>query len=87
MVKKVAKKTRKTVTTKKSPVKRVRRVSKKTVKPVESFKVSSSTPFLVYRITQQTALWGILMVYIFVLSIWVLKIQIDTLQVIESINT
>ena len=85
MVKKAAKKTRKTTSVKASSSK-VKRPAKKTAQSVESFKISSSTPFLVYKVTQQTALWGILMAYIFILSVWVLKIQIDTLQVIESIN-
>ncbi len=61
--------------------------SKKRAAADKSFKiVRENTPFMSYRITDQTIYWAILFVYIFALSLWVLNIQIDTLKILESIQ-
>lgn len=75
--------------TSKAPVKSVKKVSKpkKTTYKEESFKMTKeSTPFTSFKVTEQTLYWGILFLYIFALSLWVLSIQLNILNVIEQIN-
>ena len=83
-------------TKKKTPAKKS--VSKKTVakkvvtkskKPIkyESFKISrEKAPFTAFRFTEQTLYWTILLVVIFALSLWVLHIQMDLIDLINSIS-
>lgn len=53
-----------------------------------SFKVGrETTPFKTYKITEQTIYWGVLVVYILLLSLWILKIQVDTLNIVDQIET
>lgn len=83
--KKVAKKTVKRVATKASPkvVKKAKSASRS-----ESFLIMKDrTPFMTYQVTQQTIYWGILFVYILILSLWILNIQLDTLRIIDKINS
>lgn len=80
---KVGSKAAKTTKTTK-PVKKAR--SRKVAK-VESFKLSKEKiPFTSFKVTEQTLYWGILFVYIFALSLWVLSIQINIMNVINSIS-
>ena len=73
-VKKVAK-----VISKKQPK------AKKSTKPV-TFKISrEKSPFFTFKFTEQTVYWIILLALIFALSLWVLKIQLDTTEIINSI--
>ena len=66
--------------------KKKKSVSKKSSK-IKSFKQSKeTTPFMSFVITKQTAYWVILFVLIFVLALWVLNIQLDTLRILESIT-
>lgn len=79
--------TRKKVTTKKAPVKKaaVKRVKKVVV---ESFKLSPETsPFVSFRITDQTVYWSILLILILVLALWVLQIQVNISDILDSIKT
>jgi type VI protein secretion system component VasF len=63
------------------------RKSKKAIK-LESFKVSKEpTPFMSFKITRQTIYWLILLVLIVALSLWVLSIQINTSNILDSIHT
>lgn len=87
-----AKKTVKKVATKKV----VKKVVKAKAAPrksraavaVRSFQiVKEKTPFMTYQVTQQTIYWAILFVYIMILSLWILNIQLDTLRIIDKINT
>ena len=62
-----------------------RSTAKKSTKPV-NFKVCREKfPFMSFRFTQQTFYWVILLALIFALSLWVLKIQLDTTEIINSI--
>lgn len=93
MATKKAKKTVKKVVAK--PVVKV--VAKKSVKSapkkskalvVKSFQiVKDRTPFMSYQVTQQTVFWAILFIYIMILSLWILNIQLDTLRIIDKINS
>lgn len=53
----------------------------------ESFKiVRERTPFLTFKVTEQTIYWSILFIYVFALSLWVLNIQMDILDIVNQIN-
>lgn len=83
--KKVVKKVVKKVAPKATPkvVKKSRSTSK-----AESFQLMKDrTPFMTYQVTQQTIYWAILFVYILILSLWILNIQLDTLRIIDKINS
>ena len=67
--------------------KKKKSVSKKSAK-IQSFKkCKEPAPFMSYNLTRQTAYWAILFVLIFVLALWVLNIQFDTIRVLDSINS
>ena len=69
-------------------IKLVPRKSRSIIHHSKSFKiVQDRTPFLTYQITQQTVYWTVLFIYILILSLWILNIQLDTLRIIEKINT
>lgn len=72
----------------KAALKTVKKVApKKVAYKEESFKlVKEKTPFKSFKVTEQTLYWGILFLYIFALSLWVLSIQLNILDVIEQIN-
>ncbi len=78
-----AKKSVKKVAARKAPV------ASKVKKPVyKSFRLSTeSTPFLQFLITEQTIYWSILLVLILGLGIWVLNLQMNITNILESINT
>ncbi len=84
-VKKTVKKAAKKVT-KLAKVKRVVRRKPRVVE--QSFQIyKEQSPFVTFRITNQTIYWSALAIYILILSIWVLNIQMDTLDIINKINT
>ena len=79
--------TAKKVTTRKKSVKKS---SPKKVKNVslKSFKISPETaPFISFRITDQTVYWSILLILILGLALWILKIQVDISNILDSIKT
>ena len=84
-----AKKTIKKAAKKVARVAKVKRVFHRKPKVVEqSFQMSKErSPFITFRVTNQTIYWSTLAIYILVLSIWVLNIQLDTLEIINKINT
>lgn len=78
--------------------KTVKKVAKRAASPapsktkalavVRSFQlIKEKTPFMTYQVTPQTVYWAILFVYIMILSLWILNIQLDTLRIIDKINT
>ena len=70
--------------TKKAPV--VKTVRAKKAPKSETFKMTKeSTPFTSFKVTEQTVYWVILFAYIFALSLWVLTIQINIMNVINTI--
>jgi len=84
-----AKKTIKKTAKKVTKVSKVKKVVHRKPRIIEkSFQVSRErSPFVTFRITSQTLYWLALALYIFILSIWVLNIQIDTLEIINKIDT
>jgi hypothetical protein len=62
-------------------------VTKKSAPRVESFKIAPETvPFVTFKITDQTVYWLVLVGYVSLLSLWVLKIHLDTLDILNKIN-
>lgn len=54
---------------------------------LRSFKVTrEKTPFMTYRITNQTVYWSILLILILLLSVWVVNIQISIYDILNSIR-
>jgi len=86
-----SKKTTKKSTTK-SPVRRI--VSKKSSRLNDgyysndlSFKiVKDSIPFMSIKITQQTIIWSILLIFIMIVQIWILSLQLDVANSIEALK-
>ena len=88
----------KSATIKKAPVKKVAKVTavKKTVskptskvaaKPAKmrSFRLSPNEPsFKTFKITRQTLYWIILVAYIVFMQLWILSLQIQTSNYIET---
>lgn len=77
---------------KKSPAKKVaakkstKTSAKKAVK-LESFKlVPEVKPFMSFRITRQTVYWSALLIFILITQIWILNIQLDVIQTLDSLN-
>lgn len=67
-------------TTKKTAVK-----SKKT--QMQSFKAyKETTPFMTFKVTDQTIYWTILFLMILALSLWVLSIQINISDILNNIT-
>ena len=60
--------------------------AKKIAKPQSFHVFKDNTPFMTFKITEQTAYWLILLVLIFGLSLWVLNIQINTNILLDSIT-
>ena len=53
----------------------------------ESFKVSKEvSPFVSLRITDQTVYWSILLILILVLALWILQIQLNISDILDSIK-
>ncbi|MDK2899098.1 MAG: hypothetical protein PWQ10_285 [Patescibacteria group bacterium] len=72
--------------TKKSPAKKKVSVNCKKEPEFKSFKLSKEqAPFMSFRITKQTVYWTILLIYIMVLVLWITRIQLETLQIINNI--
>ncbi|NTW61248.1 hypothetical protein HGB24_00985 [Candidatus Saccharibacteria bacterium] len=47
--------------------------------------MKEKTPFMSRRITMQTVYWAVLLAYILLLSLWILKIQIDTQTILDKL--
>lgn len=64
-------------------------VSKKVVQvpKMKSFKLAKHDyPFFSHRITKQTFYWSTLLIIILILQLWILDIQLDIIEITESIN-
>ncbi len=71
--------TKKKPTVKKSSPKKAKKIK------VESFKINKEPkPFNTYRVTDQTVYWSILLILILVLALWILQIQINITEVIDT---
>ena len=74
------------VSLKKTSVKRAAHHKTRAVE--QSFQISKErSPFVSFKVTNQTIYWSALAISILILSIWVLNIQLDTLDIINKINT
>ncbi len=75
-------------TAKKKTVKKA--APKKAKKKVQfkSFKLSNEpAPFISFRVTEQTVYWSILLIMILVLALWVLSIQVNISDILNTIQT
>ena len=62
--------------------------TKRSKRRPKSFKMSQeSMPFLSLLITEQTIYWSILLAYVLLLSLWIVRIQLDTLVIIDRLNS
>lgn len=77
------------VTTKSAPKKAAKKSPKSTFKYDSSMKsfapAKETSEFLSFRITRQTIYWSALLIYTLCLSLWVLKIQTDILDILNMI--
>lgn len=74
-------------TTKKGTKKKVA-PRKAKVAPLRSFKVSKETsPFMTFKITDQTVYWSILLILILILALWILNIQINISNLLNTVTT
>jgi hypothetical protein len=79
--------TKKKTTVKKTTSKRKPTAKKPKVVKVQSFKVSRNyPPFFSVKITKQTVYWSILLIVILLLQLWILNVQLDVIDVLDSIN-
>jgi type VI protein secretion system component VasF len=73
---------KKTIKAKTQKVTKAAKVAK-----IESFKLSKEqAPFMSFHFTMQTVYWLILLVFVLVLSLWVLHLQNQVSTIINSIN-
>jgi len=55
---------------------------------MESFKLAKEpTPFVSFRVTEQTIYWSILLILILVLALWILQLQVDVSDILDNIKT
>jgi hypothetical protein len=74
-------------TPKKATKKKVATKKIKKVAPLKSFRLSKEpTPFVSFRVTDQTVYWSILLILILILALWVLQIQINISDVLNQIH-
>ncbi len=81
--------TKKTVSKVKPALKKLltRKPRSKKAGSMKSFRVNrEAQPFMIIRVTRQTVLWSILMVYIMIMQLWVLSIQLETIRITDSIS-
>jgi len=76
---------KKKLAVKKVAVKKVS-IKKSTFNPKSFQLCESPKPFITTRITQQTVYWLILATFVTFVTLWVLKIQLDILTVLNGIN-
>lgn len=90
--KKTSKPVPKTTKAKSSTKQTTRKSTPRTTKPKQISKVNSfklereSIPFNSFKITEQTVYWIVLFAYILALSLWVLTIQINIMNIINAIT-
>lgn len=85
----VAKKpaTKKPSKTVKSVKKVTKRASVKKTVPMKSFRVyKDEQPFTKARITRQTVYWIILLAFIVITQLWILKLQMDIVNLTALLN-
>ena len=73
--------------TKKRPAKKAAAKKAPRKQSLRSFKVASAqTPFLTFRITQQTLYWGIISVLVLALGMWVIYLQIKINEIYDIVD-
>ena len=74
-------------TAKKKTTKKAAPRPKKAAK-LESFKLSQeNAPFVSFKVTEQTVYWALLLIMILILTLWILQIQINVSDILNSIKT
>lgn len=80
-------KQKKPVTRKKSTAKSKKRPLLAADTPMQTLKLSrKDLPFFSIQITKQTIYWSILLIFVLVLQLWILNVQLDVVQTLDSIN-
>ncbi len=81
--------TKKTIGKVKSPVKKsvTKKSYLKKIRPMRSFKISpADQPFLTISVTKQTIYWSILLGFIMAMQLWILKVQLEIVEITDSIT-
>lgn len=87
-----AKKPVKKTTTKSKSVRKpihksVKKTTKGTASTMRSFRLSREpNPFTTFRVTRQTFYWLVFSIVVFVFAIWILNLQLQIIQLTDSIN-
>lgn len=54
---------------------------------MKSFRLSREyLPFITFKITKQTFYWSVLLIIILILELWILSIQLDVIQITNSVK-
>ena len=81
---------KKTIGKVKSSVKKTSAKKTRVIKeePMRSFHISrNDRPFLTTHVTKQTVYWSILLIFILLMQLWILNIQLDVIQITDSITS
>lgn len=75
------------VTPRKTTTKTTRKSPKKT-QTYETFKLSTDVPpIMSFKITKQTIYWVIIMAFIIFFQLWIIKLQVEVAQIIDTQQT
>ena len=77
--------TKKTIK-KKTPTKRKAATREAKSTTMKSFRMYPNNNFLEFKISRQTVYWTILVGFIILMQLWILKTQLEVIQVTDSIN-
>ena len=73
--------------TAKKPVAHTHVARKPKTVAVKSFKLSKEKyPFITFKITDQTFYWSVLLILVLLLGLWVVKIQINISDILNTIR-
>jgi hypothetical protein len=83
----IAKRSANKMAIKKKITKKKTAPKKTKVVALKSFKLAKEpAPFMSFKITDQTVYWSILLILILILALWVLNIQINISNVLNTVN-
>lgn len=80
--------TKRTTAKKAAPRKTAVRRNTKRAQEYKSFKLATDVPpIMSFKITKQTVYWVIIMAFIIFFQLWIIKLQVEVAQIIESQQT
>lgn len=55
---------------------------------MKSFTIAKKDlPFFTIRVTKQTVYWSLLLIFVLLMQLWILNVQLDVINTLESVNT